>query len=101
MLAYRLKEIGIAQNVWAVNLDGAIASVVLAVCWKPLKEKRITLQRVRDIAFMVFALGRVAGAGGEFLDHQDYGSPMDMRIPVKEITILGNHAQSNTVPVAK
>jgi len=101
MLAYRLKEIGIAQNVWAVNLDGAIASVVLAVCWKPLKEKRITLQRVRDIAFMVFALGRVAGAGGEFLDHQDYGSPMDMRIPVKEITILGNRVHSKTVPMAK
>jgi len=84
-----------------VNLDGAIASVVLAVCWKTLKEKQITLQRVRDIAFMVFALGRVAGAGGEFLDHQDYGMPMDMRIPVREITILGSHAQANTAPVAK
>ena len=101
MLAFRIKEIGIARNVWAVNLDGAIASVVLAVCWKALKEKRITLQRVRDIAFMVFALGRTAGAGGEFLDHQDYGSPMDMRIPVKEIAILGSHAHSNTVPIAK
>jgi succinyl-CoA synthetase alpha subunit len=97
MFAYRLKEIGIARNVWAVNLDGAIACVVLAVCWKALKEKRITLQRVRDIAFMVFALGRAAGAGGEFLDHQDYGSPMDMRIPVNEITILGSHSPSNTI----
>jgi succinyl-CoA synthetase alpha subunit len=101
MFAHRLKEIGIAKNVWAVNLDGAIACVVLAVCWKALKEKRVTLQRVRDIAFMVFALGRVAGAGGEFLDHQDYGSPMDMRIPVNEITILGSHSQTNTVSIAK
>jgi len=89
MLALRLKEIGIARNVWAVNLDGAIASVVLGVCWKALKEKHITLRRVCDIAFMVFALGRVGGAGGEFLDHQDYGTPMDMRIPVDEITVLG------------
>jgi len=101
MLAFRLKEIGIARNVWAVNLDGAIASVVLAVCWKALKEKRITLQRVRDIAFMVFALGRAAGAGGEFLDHQDYGSPMDMRIPVNEITILGRQTQSGIAPAAR
>jgi len=101
MLAYRLEEIGIARNVWAVNLDGAIACVVLAVCWKALKEKRITLQRVRDIAFMVFALGRVAGAGAEFFDHQDYGSPMDMRIPVNEITILGSHSHSNTISSAK
>jgi len=89
ILALRLKEIGIARNVWAVNLDGAIASVVLGLCWKPLKEKQITLQRVCDIAFMVFALGRVAGAAGEFLDHQDYGTPMDMRIPTDEITPLG------------
>lgn len=89
MLAHRLKEIGIARNVWAVNLDAAIAAVILGVCWKQLKEKQITLRRVCDIAFMIFALGRVAGAGGEFLDHQDYGTPMDMRIPVSEITALG------------
>ena len=88
MLAHKLKEIGISRNVWAVNLDGAIASVVLGVCWKGLKEKRITMQRVCDIAFMVFALGRTAGAGGEFLDHQDFGTPMDMRIPVSENTVL-------------
>ncbi|MBN1795437.1 MAG: hypothetical protein JW804_02075 [Sedimentisphaerales bacterium] len=96
MLAFRLKEIGIAKNVWAVNLDGAIASVVLSVCWKALKEKRLTFKRVADIAFMVFALGRVAGAGGEFLDHQDFGMPMDMRIPVNEITILGGQSHINT-----
>lgn len=88
MLAHRLKEIGIARNVWAVNLDGAIASVVLAICWQALKEKRITKRRVCDIAFMVFAIGRAAGAGGEFLDHQDFGSPMDMRIPTAECTVL-------------
>lgn len=88
MLAHRLKEIGIARNVWAVNLDGAIASVVLGISWKALKEKRITMRRVCDIAFMVFALGRVAGAGGEFLDHQDFGTPMDMRIPVSEGVVL-------------
>jgi citrate synthase len=87
-LAGQIKNLGIARNVWAVNLDGAIASVVLGVCWKLLREKRITVRRVCDIAFMVFALGRVAGAGGEFLDHQDTGSPMDMRVPVSECTIL-------------
>jgi succinyl-CoA synthetase alpha subunit len=87
-LALRLKEIGIARNVWAVNLDGAIASVVLAMCWGALRDKRITIQRVRDIAFLVFALGRAAGAAGEFLDHQDFGAPMDMRIGVTECEAL-------------
>ena len=88
MLAHRLKAVGIARNVWAVNLDGAIASVTLGFCWRALKDKRITVQRVRDIAFMIFAVGRAAGAGGEFLDHQDFGSPMDMRIPVSECIAL-------------
>jgi citrate synthase len=88
MLACRLKEVGIARNVWAVNLDGAIASVTLGFCWSALKDKRITVQRVRDIAFMIFAVGRAAGAGGEFLDHQDFGRVMDMRIPVSECAAL-------------
>jgi len=87
-LTHRMKAVGIARNVWAVNLDGAIASVVLGVGWKALAEKQVMVRRVRDVAFMVFALGRVAGAGGEYLDHQDHGTPMDMRIPVDECTSL-------------
>ena len=88
LLVQQLKRDGVSQNVWAVNLDGAIASVVLGNCWKALEEKRITLRRVCDIAFMVFALGRVAGCGGEYLDHQDCGTPMDMRMPVAECLAL-------------
>jgi len=87
-LAHRLKDEGIARSVWAVNLDGAIASVVLGISWQALVESQMTVRRARDVAFMVFALGRVAGAGGEYLDHQDHGTPMDMRIPVDECTAL-------------
>ena len=87
-MAHRLKEVGIARNVWAVNVDGAIASSVLALCWNALKERRMTIRRACDIAFLVFALGRAAGGAAEFLDHQDFGSPMDMRIPVSECTSL-------------
>ncbi len=87
-MAHRMKEVGIARSVWAVNLDGAIASVALGLCWNALTEKQMTVQRARDVAFMIFALGRVAGAGGEYLDHQDHGTPMDMRMPVDECTAL-------------
>jgi len=87
-LTVRMKEVGIASNVWAVNLDGAIASVTLGMCWKALAEKRMTVRRACDLAFLIFALGRAAGAAGEFLDHQDYGSPMDMRVPVNECEVL-------------
>jgi len=91
LLTVRLQEIGIARNVWAVNLDGAIASVTLGICWRALKERRMTVQRACDIAFMIFAVGRVAGSGAEFLDHQDHGSPLDMRIPVSECVNLTRH----------
>ena len=88
LLTARLKKDGISRNVWAVNLDGAIASVTLGLCWRALKERRMTVQRACDIAFLIFAVGRVAGSAGEFLDHQDYGTPMDMRIPVSECIYL-------------
>ena len=35
------------------------------------------------LPFVAFALGRVAGGAGEFLDHQDFGTDMDMRIPAR------------------
>jgi citrate synthase len=88
ILARRLKDVGIARNVWAVNLDGAVASVALGLSWTPLSEKRMTLRRASDIAFLIFALGRAAGGASEFLDHQDYGTPMDTRVPVAECAIL-------------
>ena len=88
MLAARLKEVGIARNVWAVNLDGAIASVTLGMCWKALAQKQLTVRRACDLAFLIFAVGRAGGAAGEFLDHQDFGAPMDMRIPVSECEVL-------------
>ena len=88
LLATRLKEVGIARNVWAVNLDAAIAAVTLGFCWKQLLERQMTVQRAKDIAFAIFATGRVAGSVGEFLDHQDFGLPMDMRIPVSECIAL-------------
>ena len=45
-------------------------------------------QRTIDIPFTAFALGRAAGGAGEYLDHSDYGTSMDMRIPVKECRVL-------------
>ena len=88
LLARRIKEVGVSNKVWAVNLDAAIAAIALGVCWRPLMEKRITVERAKDIAFSMFALGRAGGAVSEYLDHQDFGSPMDMRIPTSECVTL-------------
>lgn len=87
-LAGALHEVGVGRRVWAVNLDGAIAAVWLAICWPALIEKRMTMQRVEDGAFLTFALGRAAGGAAEFLDHNDHGEPMDMRLPMSECRSL-------------
>ena len=83
-LTAALHEVGVAKSVWAVNMDAVLAAVWLGICWVPLMEKRITQARVEDCAFLSFALGRSGGGAGEFLDHRDYGTPMDMRIPADE-----------------
>jgi succinyl-CoA synthetase alpha subunit len=87
-LVRALKENGSTPRVLAVNLDAAIACVWLGICWKALRSGKITRGRVKDIAFIAFALGRAAGGAGEFLDHQDFGTEMDMRIPAAETRSL-------------
>jgi succinyl-CoA synthetase alpha subunit len=87
-LALALKKCGAVSKVLAVNVDAAIACVWLGICWSGLKEKRITIDRATDCAFLSFALGRAAGGAGEYLDHRDHGTDMDMRVPVSECTAL-------------
>jgi succinyl-CoA synthetase alpha subunit/citrate synthase len=87
-LVHALKEVGATPRVLAVNLDAAIACVWLAICWRSLMEKQMTVERATDIPFIAFALARAAGGAGEYLDHQDFGTQMDMRIPVKECRSL-------------
>ncbi len=87
-LAAALHEAGAASRVWAVNVDAALASIWLGVCWVPLMEGRITAKRVESCAFLGFALGRAAGGAAEFLDHEDYGTPMDMRAKTSECQSL-------------
>jgi len=87
-LAFALRANGAVSRVMAVNVDAAIACVWLSICWKALVRKELSVQRVIDIPFALFCLGRAAGGAGEFFDHQDHGSAMDMRIPVHECRSL-------------
>ena len=76
------------NKILAVNVDAALACIWLGICWRHLYEKRMTVQRATDLPFAAFALGRVAGGAGEYLDHTDYGKEMDMRVPTKECISL-------------
>lgn len=87
-LAEALKDNGSTRNVLAVNVDAAVACVWLAICWRRLRDRQMTLRRATDIPFIAFAFGRAAGGAGEYLDHQDFGTEMDMRVPVAECRSL-------------
>jgi len=83
-IAREMYEQGATRRVLAVNVDAAVATIWLGITWPLLRQKKITEQRAADIPFLAFALGRSAGGGAEYLDHQDHGESMDMRIPVME-----------------
>lgn len=87
-LARCIRDVGVSKKIWAVNVDAAIASIWLAIAWPRLRQGRMTFERAGDLAFLGFALGRAAGGAGEFLDHRDYGQPLDMRVPVEECKSL-------------
>lgn len=77
------------SKVHAVNVDAALTCVIMGIVWPMLVDKKITIERVRDLPFLAFALGRVAGGAGEYLDHRETGTAMDMRVPVGECQFLG------------
>lgn len=87
-LVQALKECGALPNMPAVNVDAALACVWLGICWRHLKGNNMTRLRAMDIPFAAFALGRAAGGAGEYLDHNDYGKDMDMRVPISECRTL-------------
>ena len=87
-LVQAIKDKGAMSKVLAVNVDAALACVWLGICWRQLRSNNMSKQRAIDIPFIAFALGRAAGGAGEYLDHNDFGKEMDMRVPVSECRTL-------------
>jgi len=79
----------VTSKVHAVNVDAALTCILMGMAWPLLIDKKITVERAVDLPFLAFALGRVAGGAGEYLDHRESGTDMDMRIPVSECLFLG------------
>ncbi len=88
-LSRAMMDNGVTNKVHAVNVDAALTCVLMGIAWPLLIDKKITVQRAVDLPFLAFALGRVAGGAGEYLDHRESGTDMDMRVPVEECQILG------------
>jgi succinyl-CoA synthetase alpha subunit len=87
-LTRELTAQGVTGKSHAVNVDAALTCVCMGIAWPMLVNRQITLERVYDLPFLTFALGRVAGGAAEYLDHREYGTDMDMRIPNSECRFL-------------
>jgi citrate synthase len=90
-LAREMVTQGATSKVHAVNVDAALTCVLLGMVWPLLVSKKITVERAVDLPFLAFALGRVAGGAGEYLDHRESGTDMDIRVPVSECRFLGRN----------
>lgn len=88
-VAKAMTATGLTNKVHAVNVDAALTCVLMGIAWPLLVDKRITVERAVDLPFLAFALGRCAGGAGEYLDHRESGTDMDMRVPTKECVFLG------------
>ncbi len=87
-LTRELTARGVTGKSHAVNVDAALTCVCLGIAWPLLVSRQIALERVYNLPFLTFALGRVAGGGAEYLDHHEYGTDMDMRTPNGECRFL-------------
>jgi succinyl-CoA synthetase alpha subunit len=88
-LAQELMTQQATTKVHAVNIDAAITCVLMGIAWPLLVDNKISVERTVDLPFLAFALGRVAGGAGEYLDHRESGTAMDMRVPVAECRFIG------------
>jgi len=76
---------GVTQNVFCVNVDAVLATIILKLIWKDLQAKKLSLNQVQDLAFIIFILGRAVGVTAEIIDHRERGQDMDCRTPQNEV----------------
>jgi succinyl-CoA synthetase alpha subunit len=83
-LVTELHQAGVSRNVYCVNVDAAIAALLLKILWGPLRESAIGERDVENAAFTVFLHARMLGCAAEIDDHINRGRNMDTRTPARQ-----------------
>ncbi len=76
-----LYEEGVTRNVFAVNIDAVISSLLLKMMWPRHRAGDLDEGRLEEAAFVVFLYGRMIGCAAEIDDHINRGRNMDTRTP--------------------
>jgi hypothetical protein len=78
-LVEQLYEAGVSRNVYCVNVDAVIATLLLGAVWGDLRAGRIGAPALETAAFTVFLYARMLGSAAEADDHLNRGRNMDTR----------------------
>ncbi|REG52165.1 succinyl-CoA synthetase alpha subunit [Paraburkholderia sp. BL6669N2] len=78
-LVHALYDENVTRNVFAVNVDAVIASVLLKMMWARHQAGSFSEKALETAAFTVFLYGRMIGCAAEIDDHLNRGRNLDTR----------------------
>ena len=78
-LVQALYDEQVTRNVFAVNVDAVIASVLLKMLWARYRAGALPEKALETAAFTVFLYGRMIGCAAEIDDHLNRGRNLDTR----------------------
>jgi hypothetical protein len=87
-LVQALYDENVTRNVFCVNVDAVIASLLLKMLWQRHRSGDFTERALETAAFTVFLYGRMLGCAAEIDDHLNRGKNMDTRTPQTAIRFV-------------
>jgi hypothetical protein len=83
-LVQALFDAGVSRNVYCVNIDAVIASLLLKILWQPWRQGAFSEEALETAAFTIFLYPRMLGCAAEIDDHLNRGRNMDTRTPASQ-----------------
>jgi succinyl-CoA synthetase alpha subunit len=87
-LVQALYDENVTRNVFCVNIDAIIATLLLKILWPRYRRGEFSGQALESAAFTVFLYGRMLGCAAEIDDHLNRGRNMDTRTPQADIRFV-------------
>jgi succinyl-CoA synthetase alpha subunit len=88
VLVQALYDENVTRNVFAVNVDAVIASVLLKMLWARYRSGEVSDNALETAAFTVFLYGRTIGCAAEIDDHLNRGRNLDTRTPQSAVRFV-------------
>jgi hypothetical protein len=87
-LVQALYDENVTRNVFAVNVDAVIASLLLKMLWSRYRSGEVSNAALETAAFTVFLYGRMIGCAAEIDDHLNRGRNLDTRTPQSAVRFV-------------